>query len=136
LTRSSQNTTVALAKVSVVKEVRRMSKPVMAVLRWDGDPDTTLELYERAVALWHARFGGHTSGPLHAIAGRSERGGLVVVNIFPTNRDHLAFGRNMGDPLAAVGLPTPDVEHVAVRRLRWPAIGDGDKVDATVARGE
>jgi hypothetical protein len=26
----------------------------------------------------------------------------------------------MGDPLAAVGLPTPDVEHVSVGRLGWP----------------
>ena len=83
-----------------------MSKPVMAILRWEADPDTALERYERAVAAWRETFGDLSSGPLHAIAGRSERGGLVVVNVFPTNRDHLAFGRNMGDPLTAVGLRT------------------------------
>ena len=103
-----------------------MGKPVMAILRWDGDPDTTLERYERAVAAWRETFGEQSSGPLHAIAGRSERGGLVVVNVFETNRDHLAFGRNMGEPLASVGLPTPDVEHASVRRLGWPERAEGE----------
>jgi hypothetical protein len=97
-----------------------MSKAIMAILRWDADPDTALERYETAVEAWRDRFGGQSSGPVYAIAGRGERGGLVVVNVFPTDGDHLAFGRNMGDPLAAVGLPTPDVEHVSVSRLGWP----------------
>ena len=100
----------------------------MAILHWEADPDTALERYERAVAAWRETFGDLSSGPLHAIAGRSERGGLVVVNVFPTNGDHLAFGRNMGDPLTAVGLPTPDVEHVSVRRLGWPESGDDEGV--------
>jgi hypothetical protein len=113
-----------------------MSKPVMAILRWEEDPDTALERYERAVALWRGTFGDHSSGPLHAIAGRSERGGLVVVNVFPTNGDHLAFGRNMGNPLTAVGLPTPDVEHVSVRRLGWPESIDGVEGIASAARRE
>jgi hypothetical protein len=113
-----------------------MSKSVMAILRWKADPDTVLERYERAVATWRETFGDLSSGPLQAIAGRSERGGLVVVNVFQTNEDHLAFGRNMGDPLAAVDLPTPDVEHVSVRRLGWPEIADGDDVDSSAARGE
>ncbi len=65
-----------------------MSKPVMAILHWEADPDTALERYERAVAAWRETFGDLSSGPLHAIAGRSERGGLVVVNVFPTNGDH------------------------------------------------
>lgn len=95
-----------------------MGKPVMGILHWDGDPNTTLEGYERAVAAWRAKFPDQ-SEPVHAIAGRSERGGLVVVNVFRTNQDHLAFGRNMGAPLAAVGLPTPEVEHVSVHRLGW-----------------
>jgi hypothetical protein len=100
-----------------------MGKPVMAILRWEADPDTALERYERAVAGWRETFGDHSASPLHAIAGKSERGGLVVVNVFRTDEDHLAFGRNMGDPLAAVGLPTPDVEHVSVGRLGWPESG-------------
>jgi hypothetical protein len=40
----------------------------------------------------------------------------------------------MGDPLAAVGLPTPDVEHVSVRRLGWPEIAHGNDVDSSAAR--
>lgn len=96
-----------------------MSEPVMAILRWDGDPITALEGYDRAVAAWRAKFDDHAE-PVHAVAGRSERGGLVVVNVFRTNHDHLVFGRNMGEPLASAGLPTPDVEHVAVHRLGWP----------------
>ena len=111
-----------------------MSHPVMAILHWEADPDISLERYEKAVAAWRETFGGRSSGPLHAIAGRSERGGLVVVNVFRTNEDHLAFGRNMGDPLAAVDLPTPAVEHVSVRRLGWPEIADRDEVDSTTAR--
>ena len=112
-----------------------MSEPVAAILHWNADQDSALERYERAVTAWREKFGGKSSGPLHAIAGRSERGGLVVVNVFRTNEDHLAFGRNMGDPLTAVGLPTPDVEHVSVGRLGWPEIADGDDV-APAARGE
>ncbi len=98
-----------------------MSEPVMEILHWDSDPETTLDRYEQAVARWRERFGEQSAGPLHAMAGRSERGGLVVVNVFPTDQDHLAFGRNMGGPLESVGLPTPDVEHVAVRRIDSPA---------------
>jgi hypothetical protein len=113
-----------------------MSKPVMAILHWEADPGTALERYEQAVTAWREKFGGPTSGPLHAIAGRSERGGLVVVNVFRTNEDHLAFGRNMGDPLTAVGLPTPDVEHVSVRRLGWPESVDGEEGAVSAARGE
>jgi hypothetical protein len=108
----------------------------MAILHWEADPDTAFERYERAVAAWRETFVGRSSGPLHAIAGRSERGGLVVVNVFPTDGDHLAFGRNMGDPLTAVGLPTPDVEHVSVRRLGWPEIADADEGAVPAARGE
>ncbi len=113
-----------------------MSRPVMAILHWDGNAEAALERYERAVAVWRETFGDQFSVPLHAIAGRSERGGLVVVNVFPTNRDHLEFGRNMGDPLAAVDLPSPDVEHVSVRRLGWPESVDGEEAGATAARGE
>ena len=113
-----------------------MSKPVMAILRWDTDPDTTLERYDCAVAEWRKTFGDVSAGPLHAIAGRSERGALVVVNIFPTNGDHLAFGRNMGGPLEAVGLPTPDVEHVSVRRLGWLENVHGEQGAVSAARGE
>jgi hypothetical protein len=42
----------------------------------------------------------------------------------------------MGDPLAAVGLRTPDVEHVSVGRLGWPEITDRDDVDSSAGRGE
>jgi hypothetical protein len=116
--------------------MEEMSEPVAAILRWDADQDAAVERYEKAVNAWREKFGGMSSAPLHAIAGRSERGGLVVVNVFRTNEDHLAFGRNMGDPLAAVGLPTPDVEHVSVRRLGWPEIADGEDVDSSAAHGE
>jgi hypothetical protein len=116
--------------------VEEMSESVAAILHWDADQDAALERYERAVTAWREKFSGQFAGPLQAIAGRSERGGLVVVNVFRTNEDHLAFGRNMGDPLAAVGLPTPDVEHVSVRRLGWPEIADSDDVDSSAARGE
>jgi hypothetical protein len=112
-----------------------MSEAVMAILHWEADPDTALERYETAVAMWRETFGDLSAGPLHAIAGRSERGGLVVVNVFPTDGDHLAFGRNMGDPLTAVGLPTPDVEHVSVHRLGWPESVDGEEAGVTAARG-
>ena len=112
-----------------------MSEAVMAILHWEADPDTALERYERAVAAWRETFGDLSSGPLHAIAGQSERGGLVVVNVFPTDEEHLAFGRNMGDPLTAVGLPTPDVEHVSVHRLGWPERVDGEEAGVTAARG-
>jgi hypothetical protein len=98
-----------------------MAKAVMAILHWDGDPVMALQAYERAVADWRARFPDR-SEPEYAIAGRSEHGGLVVVNVFQTNQDHLAFGRAMGEPLAAVGLSTPEVEHVSVRRLGWPGL--------------
>lgn len=111
-----------------------MSEPVMGILRWEAEADVALERYESAVAAWRKTFGGHSSGPLYAIAGRSERGGLVVVNVFQTDEDHLAFGRNMGDPLAAAGLPTPDVEHVSVGRLGSPT--EGDDADSSAARGE
>jgi hypothetical protein len=113
-----------------------MSEAIMAILRWDADPDAALERYERAVSAWRETFGGPSSGPLHAIAGRSERGGFVVVNVFRTDEDHLAFGRNIGDPLAAVGLRTPDVEHVSVGRLGWPEITDRDGGDSSAARGD
>ena len=113
-----------------------MGQPVLAILRWGADQDSALERYERAVTAWRETFGGKSSDPLHAIAGRSERGGLVVVNVFRTDEEHLAFGRNMGDPLAAVGLPTPDVEHVSVGRLGWPELTDSDDVDSSAARGE
>jgi hypothetical protein len=116
--------------------VEEMSESVAAILHWDADQDAALERYERAVTAWREKFSGQFAGPLQAIAGRSERGGLVVVNVFRTNEDHLAFGRNMGDPLAAVGLPTPDVEHVSVCRLSWPEIADSDDVDSSAARGE
>jgi hypothetical protein len=113
-----------------------MSEPVMAILHWDADPDAALERYETAVTAWRKTFGGRSASPLHAIAGRSERGGLVVVNVFRTDEDHLAFGRNMGEPLAGVGLPTPDVEHVSVGRLGWPEIADRDDAEPAAAAGE
>src|ERR1041385_1906006 len=113
-----------------------MSEPVAAILHWDAEADAALERYERAVTAWREKFRGQSAGPLHAIAGRSERGGLVVVNVCPTDEYHLAFGRNMGEPLAAVGLPTPDVEHVSVRRLGWAEVADGDDADSSAVDGE
>jgi hypothetical protein len=113
-----------------------MSEPVMGILHWDADADVALERYESAVTAWRETFGGDSSGPLHAIAGRGERGGLVVVNVFRTDEDHLAFGRNMGEPLASAGLPTPEVEHVSVGRLDWPELADRDDAGSSAARRE
>ena len=111
-----------------------MSEPVMAILRWADDSEGALERYERAVAAWREAFDGRAPGPLHAIAARSERGGLVVVNVFRTDEDHLAFGRNMGEPLATAGLPTPDVEHLSVGRIGWPGSEEDEAAGVTTAR--
>ena len=95
--------------------------PVMAILRWSSDPDETLRRYEQAVARWRQEHGARYAPPLQTAAGPGEKGGLVVVNVFASDEDHLNFGRNMGGPLERVGLPTPEVEHVEVTRLGWPS---------------
>jgi hypothetical protein len=87
-----------------------VDEPVIVILRWEGDPDRVLPRYEKAVDIWRERFASR--GPAQTFAGASERGGVVVVNVFAHDQDHLMFGRNMGDPLAAVGLPTPSIEHI------------------------
>jgi hypothetical protein len=101
-----------------------MSQAVMLILRWDEEPETALERYERAVAAWRQRFGERSSEPAHALAGRSDRGGLVVVNVFETDEDHHAF-HSLGDLLKDVGLARPDVERVAIER-GWPERGGGE----------
>jgi hypothetical protein len=92
-----------------------MSESVMVILHWDEDPETALERYERAFAAWRERFGERSSGPAHALAGHSDRGGLVVVNVFATDEDHHAF-HSLSDLLEEVGLARPDVERVAIER--------------------
>jgi hypothetical protein len=104
--------------------VLEMSESVMVILHWDEDPASALGRYERAVAAWRERFGERSSEPARALAGRSDRGGLVVVNVFATDEEHHAF-HSLGDLLEEVGLPRPDVERVVIER-GWPERDGGE----------
>ena len=53
---------------------------------------------------------------------KGERGGLLVVNVFPNEEAHTRFGRNMGGPMEAVGLSDPQLEHLDVRAIRFETI--------------
>jgi hypothetical protein len=90
-----------------------MNNPVMVILRWSDDPDVALERYEQAVATWRERFGDRAREPERVIAGRSDRGGLVVVNLFDAEEDHHAF-HGVGELLSDAGHATPEVERVEV----------------------
>ena len=90
-----------------------MNNPVMVILRWSDDAEAALERYEQALATWRERFGGHAREPAQVIAGRSDRGGLVVVNLFASEEDHHAF-HGIGGLLSDAGYATPEVERVEV----------------------
>jgi hypothetical protein len=92
---------------------------VMVTIRFDGDADELFSKWQRAVELWEEEF--QERGPATVVA-RGEHGGLFVVNVFPNDEAHTHFGRNMGGPMAAVGLSSPQLEHLDVLTIRLDAI--------------
>jgi hypothetical protein len=105
-----------------------MNNPVMVILRWRDEPEAALERYEQAVAAWRERLGGDARDPARVIAGRSDRGGLVVVNLFASEQDHHAF-HGLRELLAEAGHATPEVERVEVV-TGWPPRSRGAPVDS------
>ena len=93
-----------------------MNNPVMVILRWSDDPEAALERYEQALATWRERTGGRAREPVRVIAGRTDRGGLVVVNLFASEEDHHAF-HGVGELLSDAGHVTPEVERVEVMSI-------------------
>jgi hypothetical protein len=100
--------------------MNEMAEPVMVIIRFAGDVDEVLPRWEQAVKLWQEQFGSEYRLPATVVA-EGESGGLVVVNVFATDQDHLNFGQNMGGPMAAVGLTGPfaALEHLPVRKIDW-----------------
>jgi len=94
-------------------------RQVMVILRFPGEVDELLEKWERAVQRWQDLY--PDSRLPASIAAAGEKGGLVVVNVFGSEEDHLLFGEKMGTPLREVGLDTPGLEHLGVRKLDWDA---------------
>jgi hypothetical protein len=92
---------------------------VMVTIRFDGDADELFAKWQRAVELWEEEF--QARGPATVIA-KGERGGLFVVNVFPDDEAHTYFGRNLGGPMAAVGLSNPQLEHLDVLAVRFDTI--------------
>ena len=90
----------------------------MVTIRFDGDADELFEKWQRAVELWEEEF--QARAPATVIA-KGERGGLFVVNVFPDDEAHTYFGRNLGGPMAAVGLSNPQLEHLDVLDVRFEA---------------
>jgi hypothetical protein len=95
-----------------------VNDPFMVILRWRDEPEAALERYKQALATWRERFGGHTQDPARVIAGRSDRGDLVVVNLFASEQDHHAF-HGVRELLSDAGHATPEVERVEVV-ADWP----------------
>jgi hypothetical protein len=89
----------------------------MVLLRFAGDAHELLPRWERAVDLWHVRYPEYQL-PATVVA-EGEGGGLVVVNVFASDADHLNFGQKMGTPLREAGLATPELEHLAVLKIDW-----------------
>lgn len=92
---------------------------VMVTIRFEGDADEVFTKWQRAVKLWEDEFAA--AGPATVVA-KGERGGLFVVNVFPNEEAHTLFGRNMGGPMNAVGLASPELEHLDVLALRFENI--------------
>jgi hypothetical protein len=95
-----------------------MNYPLMVILRWRDEPEAALEKYEQALATWRERLGSHARDPARVIAGRSDRGGLVVVNLFASEQDHHAF-HGVRELLSDAGHATPEVERAEVV-ADWP----------------
>jgi hypothetical protein len=89
----------------------------MVLLRFAGDAHELLPRWERAVDLWHVRYPEYQL-PATVVA-EGEGGGLVVVNVFASDADHVNFGQKMGTPLREAGLATPELEHLAVKKIAW-----------------
>jgi hypothetical protein len=87
----------------------------MVTIRFDGDAAELFPKWQRAVELWEKEF--ETAGPATVVA-KGEKGGLMVVNVFPDDETHIRFGRNMGGPMEAVGLSNPQLEHLDVLAVR------------------
>lgn len=90
-----------------------MSEAVMVILRWEDADETALERYERASAAWRERSGERSAFPARAYAGRSDRGGLVVVNVFASDDDHHAY-HSLGGLLDEFSLAKPNVERIVL----------------------
>ena len=90
--------------------------PVMVTIRFSGDADDLFPKWERAVELWKREFGDRFAAPDTVVA-KGEKGGLVIVNVFPDDEAHTNFGRNLGGPLEAVGLSRPELEHLEVLKV-------------------
>ena len=90
----------------------------MVTIRFDGDADELFEKWQHTVELWEEEF--EARGPATVVA-KGERGGLFIVNVFPDEEAHTYFGRNLGGPMAAVGLSGPQLEHLDVLAVKFEA---------------
>jgi hypothetical protein len=95
-----------------------MNSPVMVILRWSDDAEAARANYERAVATWRERTGGRARRPAQVMAGQSERGGFVVVNLFASEEDHHAF-HGIRELFSDGGQATPEIERIEVSSI-WP----------------
>lgn len=96
--------------------------PIAVIVRFNGDADDLFERFEKARQLWMAarRDSGYNAPNFYAVAKTED--GIVLVDCFDTDEDHLAFGENMGEHLEAAGMPGPDhLEHLEVSKLGWDA---------------
>jgi hypothetical protein len=100
-----------------------MTDPVAVIVRFNGDADDLFEGFEKARQLWMAarQESGYNAPNFYAVA--KTGAGIVLVDCFDTDEDHLAFGENMGEYLEAVGMPGPDhLEHLEVSKLGWDPV--------------
>jgi hypothetical protein len=97
-----------------------MTDPIAVIVRFNGDADDLFEGFEKARQLWMAarQESGYNAPNFYAVAKTED--GIVLVDCFDTDADHLAFGENMGEYLEAVGMPGPyHLEHLEVSKLGW-----------------
>lgn len=103
-----------------------MTDPIAVIVRFNGDADALYEGFEKARQQWMAarQESGYNAPSFYAVAKTDD--GIVIVDCFDTDEDHLAFGENMGEYLAAVGMPGPDhLEHLEVSMLGWDPLPAG-----------
>jgi hypothetical protein len=100
-----------------------MTDPVAVIVRFNGDADDLFEGFEKARQLWMAARQESGYNPPNFYAAAKTEAGIVLVDCFDTDEDHLAFGENMGEYLEAVGMPGPDhLEHLEVSKLGWDPV--------------
>ena len=94
--------------------------PVAVIVRFNGDADELFDDFEKARQQWiAAREGGGYNPPNFYAVGKTDDG-IVIVDCFDTDKDHLEFGENMGEYLEAVGMKGPDhLEHIDIAKLGW-----------------